>query len=147
MFEVAVRLAGMISSEYMPQRQMKGTAASLNGRKRQRTYPATINQRSSGVFEVQKRRQKPKRTKIIGFILQLTMEGIACYLKTKKYPKHITSNCDKRNFRRLCKTFTLDEAGQLVKNGLRVINADELERVLESVHAQVHGGHLGINKT
>jgi hypothetical protein len=57
------------------------------------------------------------------------------------------SDFDKRNFRRLCARYVINDNGMLFKDGKRVLNECELEKVLKSIHNQPHGGHLGINKT
>lgn len=79
--------------------------------------------------------------------LHAIMEEIIEYLKNKTYPQHVKTLFEKRNFRRLCTDYAIRNDGVLLKKGKRVLNDDELQRVLDSVHSQPHGGHLGVNKT
>ena len=74
------------------------------------------------------------------------LEEIKTYILKNEYPSRLKNVHEKRNFRRLCVGYTLD-SGALMKDGKRVLGDSELDDVLNSVHSQPHGGHLGINKT
>lgn len=78
-------------------------------------------------------------------------ESIKLFLRQNKYPKAIKSKTKKRNFRRKCQDFlvvngTLHYRGKF-KRTLRVLKVTDVDYVLEKIHTDEPGGHLGINKT
>lgn len=75
--------------------------------------------------------------------LSIDMDKIKQYILQKEYPSRLSNSYQKRNFRRLCKGFMLDDSGV----GKRVLGEADLEKVMESIHSKSHGGLLGINKT
>lgn len=67
------------------------------------------------------------------------------------YPKRVRkSETKKRNFGRDCKMFKVKDGVLFYSfkgNDLRVVTEKENKDILQSIHAQPVGGHLGINRT
>lgn len=94
-------------------------------------------------------------TQVCHFVSE-PMEGkrvleVKNYIQRGIYPKRIRkSETKKRNFRRDCKKFKVRDGVLFFSSkgkDLRVVAEKEKIDILKSIHAQPHGGHLGINKT
>ncbi len=73
------------------------------------------------------------------------------FLLHQRYPPRCKSDKGrKKNFRSVCKKYTLlDNLLFYSYSGknLRVVKEDEVKQLINSLHTEEHGGHVGVSKS